>query len=81
MDSGFIGMVLNDAIKSTARTIGWLFWIAVIAVAGLVILGVYDIVKWVRKTDKYESKTLLVPTIKLHTDGKVVDTIYVYKIK
>jgi len=28
-----------------------------------------------------ESKTILVPEIKLHTDGKVVDTIYIYKIK
>lgn len=31
--------------------------------------------------DTYESKTILVPEIKLHTDGKVIDTIYVYKIK
>ena len=28
-----------------------------------------------------ESKTILKPTIKLHTDGTTIDTIYVYKAK
>lgn len=28
-----------------------------------------------------ESKTRLVPEIRLHTDGKTVDTIFIYKLK
>lgn len=82
MDGDFLGKILGDAVEGTLKTISWLFWIAVIAVLGLVTLGVWDIIKWIRpKAKTYESKTILVPTIKLHTDGKTVDTIYVYKWK
>jgi hypothetical protein len=59
-----------------------MLWVGMIALLLLIILGVYDLVRWVWPKDKtYESKTILVPKIKLHTDGKVIDTIYVYKIK
>ena len=41
---------------------------------------VYD--KFIGKKEiKIESKVLIVPEIKLTTDGKTIDTIYVYKLK
>ncbi len=55
-------------------------FIAIVAFVGLLIYNIYD---WTKspKTKTLESKTILVPEIKLHTDGKTVDTIYVYKLK
>lgn len=42
---------------------------------------VYFVAKAMYKTNKIESKTLIRPEIRLTTDGKKVDTIYVYKTK
>lgn len=41
--------------------------------------GIYKLTQGDKNT--HESKTIIVPTIKLHTDGKTIDTIYVYKFK
>ncbi len=64
-----------DGIFTAIFTVGI---IATLVVGGII----YGVIRLVRPPkDTYESKTILVPTIKLHTDGKVIDTIYVYKIK
>lgn len=56
-------------------------------IRGLIILGVifgvltFFVGIWVFKKDYVESKTLIVPEKKLQTDGKTVDTIYIYRTK
>lgn len=54
-----------------------------LALVGAIIIGfvIFFVTKATYKTNKVESKTLITPEIRLTTDGKTVDTVYVYKTK
>ena len=59
-----------------------LMWGAISFICAVLLLGyfVYDV--FIKKdTTKIESRVLITPTIKLTTDGKTIDTIYIYQVK
>ena len=56
-----------------------ILFIALVAVSLLLIVGLYSIIDYFFIEDKYEVATPIKPQIKLVTDGKTVDTVYVYK--
>lgn len=60
--------------------IGCLFTIGIAAVVGVLLLGGYITFDWF-KGDVIESPKRLTPEIRLTTDGKKVDTLYIYKLK
>lgn len=62
------------------EAIGCLFTIGIAAVVGVLILGGYITFDWF-KGDVIESPKRLTPEIRLTTDGKKVDTLYIYKLK
>ena len=59
--------------------IGCLFNIGIAAVVGVFLLSGYIAFDWF-KGDVIESQKRIVPEIKLTTDGKKVDTLFIYKI-
>ena len=58
-------------------------YLVVIAIAGIISFVCYTGYFIYDKTGKqvFESKVIIQPEIKLETDGKKIDTIYVYKFK
>lgn len=60
----------------TALMAGFICFILLIGLGGYTI---YD--KFIANHHTYESHKIIKPTIKLHTDGKTIDTIYVYNFK
>ena len=56
-----------------------ILFIALVAVSLLLIVGLYSIIDYFFIEDKYEVAEPIKPQIKLVTDGKTVDTVYVYK--
>ena len=56
-----------------------ILFIALVAVSLLLIVGLYSIIDYFFIEDKYEVATPIKPQIILVTDGKTVDTVYVYK--
>jgi uncharacterized protein YpmB len=67
-------------MEGIGQAIGCLVTIAIVGVIGVILLGGYltfDLVK----EDILESKKRLIPEIRLTTDGKKVDTLYIYKLK
>ena len=56
-----------------------ILFIALVAVSLLLIVGLYSIIDYFFIEDKYEVAAPIKPQIKLVTDGKTVDTVYVYK--
>ena len=67
-------MVGGDMFRGlgTALMIGFFSAILLIIAISYILIGIFN-------SHSYESKHLITPTIKLHTDGKTIDTIYVYK--
>lgn len=59
------------------KVIGCLMWIACIAIALLMFGGIL----FFTERGVIESPTKITPEIRLTTDGKKIDTIYVYKVK
>lgn len=60
--------------------LGCLFAVAVMGVTLTIVFSVYYIYDSFR-VKTYESKAIIQPEIKLETDGKKIDTLYVYKFK
>lgn len=58
--------------------IGQFLYAGFVAMVCLVLLGGYTIYEWTQPTI-IKSKVLIKPQIMLHTDGRVIDTIYLYK--
>jgi hypothetical protein len=56
-----------------------ILFIALISVSLLLMMGLYSIIDYLFIEDKYEVAIPIKPQIKLVTDGKTVDTVYVYK--
>jgi hypothetical protein len=56
-----------------------ILFIALVSVSLLLIVGLYSIINYFFIEDTYEVSTPIKPQIKLVTDGKTVDTVYVYK--
>lgn len=50
----------------------------IVAVIGIFGCGYFVYDKWIKKHE-YISHRILIPEKRLHTDGKTIDTIYVYK--
>ena len=71
--------------EGIGEAIGFLYMLAIaglIAIVALIGFGGYEGYQhFFAKTRSFESHELLKPSIKLHTDGKTIDTIYVYTIK
>ena len=67
-------------VEGLGRAIGCLFWVAGLALIFSIGAGSYVAYDFF-STEKIESPKKIEPEIKLTTDGKVVDTIYVYKLK
>ena len=61
------------------KGIGTLLLILAIGFFGFIGFGIYETYRFFFGQSVIESKTLINPEIKLHTDGKVIDTIYVYR--
>ncbi len=45
----------------------------------LLMVGLYSLIDYVFIDDEFEVSTPIKPQIKLVTDGKTVDTVYIYK--
>ena len=56
-----------------------ILFIALVAVSLLLIVGLYSIIDYFFIEEEYEVAAPIKPQIKLVTDGKTVDTVYVYK--
>lgn len=67
-------------MEGIGQAIGCLVTIAIIGLIGITLLGGYITFDWF-KGDVIESPKRIVPEIKLTTDGKKVDTLYIYKLK
>lgn len=64
-------------MEGIGKGLGEALLFVVVAVAAIV-----AVISWVfwDNSEEIESKTLIVPEIRLETDGKKIDTIYVYKV-
>ena len=67
-------------MEGIGQAIGCLVTIAIAAIVGVALLGGYVTFDWA-KGDVIESPKRITPEIKLTTDGKKVDTVYIYKLK
>lgn len=56
-----------------------ILFISLVSVSFLLIVGFYSIINYLFIEDKYELTEPIKPQIKLVTDGKTVDTVYIYK--
>ncbi len=64
------------------KGLGTMLLVGFIAVVIVIIMGGYGLYRVIfPKEKKIESKELIVPEIKLVTDGKTIDTVYIYKEK
>jgi hypothetical protein len=66
-------------VEGIGQAIGCLVTIAIAGIIGVFLLGGYLTFDWV-KGDILESKKRIVPEIRLTTDGKKVDTLFIYKL-
>lgn len=71
MDRDFDGMIKTLTVMSVIGVVSMFAW------AGY---GTYEFLNY-KNENIIESNHIMTPTIKLHTDGKTVDTIYVYTFK
>jgi hypothetical protein len=55
--------------------------IGLIAIGILLVIGGYNIFDFFFIEEAIESRELIVPEIKLTTDGATIDTLYIYKFK
>ena len=67
-------------MEGIGQAIGCLVTIAIAGIIAVVLLGGYLTFDFV-KGDVIESQKRLTPEIQLTTDGKKVDTLYIYKLK
>jgi hypothetical protein len=66
--------------EGIGKAIGCLAFIAIIGIIGIFSFGLYLIYDNTGE-QVFESKVIVKPEIKLTTNGKTIDTIYVYKFK
>lgn len=55
------------------------FFIGLVSFGLLLIVGLYSLIDYVFVDDVFEVSTPIKPEIKLVTDGKTVDTVYIYR--
>lgn len=67
-------------MEALGKAIGFLFTLAIIGISGMILLGGYITFDWF-KGKNIESPKRITPEIRLTTDGKKVDTLYIYKLK
>lgn len=56
-----------------------LLFVGLVSFGLLLMVGLYSLIDYVFIDDEFEVSTPIKPQIKLITDGKTVDTVYVYK--
>jgi hypothetical protein len=56
-----------------------LLFVGLVSFGLLLMVGLYSLIDYVFIDDTFEVSTPIKPQIKLVTDGKAVDTVYVYK--
>ena len=66
-------------MEGIGQAIGCLITIAIVGIIGVILLGGYLTFDWF-KGDLIESQKRIVPEIRLTTDGKKVDTLFIYKL-
>ena len=66
-----------DGLVEAFRCLITIAIVGIIAIVGYTGYFIYD----KTGTQTFESKVIIKPEIKLETDGKKIDTIYVYKFK
>ena len=54
-------------------------FIGLVSFGLLLMVGLYSLIDYVFIDDEFEVSTPIKPQIKLVTDGKTVDTVYIYK--
>lgn len=59
--------------------IGTALIIGLVSFGLLILVGLYQLVDYAFIDDEFEVSTPIKPQIKLVTDGKTVDTVYIYK--
>jgi hypothetical protein len=67
-------------MESLGKAIGFLFTLTITAIVGMILFGGYIIFNWF-KGEVIESPKRIEPEIELITDGKKIDTLYIYKLK
>jgi len=67
-------------MEGLGDALGCLFTIAIAGIISFVVYTTY-IIYYKSGTQTFESEIIVKPIIKLKTDGKKIDTIYVYKFK
>ena len=61
------------------EAIGKVLFICLVSFGLLLMVGLYSLIDYMFIDDTYEESEPIKPQIKLVTDGKTVDTVYVYK--
>jgi hypothetical protein len=61
------------------EAIGKVLFIGLVSFGLLLMVGLYSLIDYVFIDDTFEVSAPIKPKIKLVTDGKTVDTVYVYK--
>lgn len=61
------------------EAIGKVLFIGLVSFGLLLMVGLYSLIDYVFIDDTFEVSAPIKPQIKLVTDGKTVDTVYVYK--
>lgn len=65
--------------EGIGNALSFIYYGFILCFIGCVLLGGYTLYKWVwPKPVKIESKTIIIPTIKLKIKENKVDTVYVY---
>jgi len=68
------------SFQGISKFIGRLFILGIIGIICTIFFSIY-LIYTKTGVQTYETKTKVQPEIKLETDGKKIDTIYVYKFK
>jgi hypothetical protein len=71
-------MDAQEIAESIAKTISWIVISAIVILLGVGVFLNYEMTK---TTNTNESKTKIKPDYRLETNGKKIDTVYIYKFK
>ncbi len=67
--------------SNVANGLANLFFVGLVSFGLLLVVGIFSLFDYLFIDNEYEVSKPIKPKIKLVTDGKTVDTVYVYKFK